>query len=378
MMVVLQIMDYAAPYKGNFICSILSLEKQIDQEDGRLIYLFPLKAQILDWVIELQNDERKVYFIDNSFFSKTIKFRNLRCINKIVRKEQVNIIHTHFIAYNFTLFLLRLFISHRVKIIGHFHNQFNYPNNIFTKIKVFLNNLTFDLNIGVGDSVAEKICKAGINPAKVIYVQNAIDFNRLDTFEKIRLTDSNIQKAVLMFGWHFYIKGVDIAIEAIRQLNNENNEVLLAISLSGGKELFEKEIIKRLGSVPLWIKLLDPREDVATYYNAADIFLSASREEGLNYSVIEAAYCNCGVVISQIPGNPQDIPYTKDFKVESIQELKSSIIELLEMTRSEIEQINKIQKEYVIKNYELNKWGESIIGYYLLLNQTGTIIKSKN
>ena len=197
-----------------------------------------------------------------------------------MKKEQVNIIHTHFIAYNFTLFLLKILLLHKVRIIGHFHNQFNYPNNIFTTIKVFLNNLTFDLNVAVGASVAEKICKAGINPSKVTCIQNAIDFNRLDTFEKIRFTDSNTQKVVLMFGWHFYIKGVDIAIDAVRQLNNENNEILLAISLAGGKDLFERKIIDQLGALPSWIKLLDPREDIASYYNAADIFLSPAEKRG--------------------------------------------------------------------------------------------------
>ena len=42
---ILHIMDYAAPYRGNFIRSIQFLEKEVESDGGHLIYLFPIKAK---------------------------------------------------------------------------------------------------------------------------------------------------------------------------------------------------------------------------------------------------------------------------------------------------------------------------------------------
>jgi len=38
---ILHIMDYAAPYEGNFIPSIKNLEDHLNKLGWRLIYLFP-------------------------------------------------------------------------------------------------------------------------------------------------------------------------------------------------------------------------------------------------------------------------------------------------------------------------------------------------
>ena len=90
-----------------------------------------------------------------------------------------------------------------------------------------------------------------------------------------------------------------------------------------------------------------PRNDVATYYNASDIFLSAGREEGMNYSVIEAAYTIPMVIISNIPGNPQDIPELFKFKLENVSQLSELIITVLNLSEDEKKRINDIQRDYV-------------------------------
>lgn len=358
-------MDYAAPYKGNFICSIEALKKQINLKGGRLIYLFPIKAKMLDWVKELQDEEENIYFIDNSFFSKKILFRNLNILYKIVKKERVSIIHTHFIAYNFTLFVLKKLLLWRIKIIGHFHSQFLYPRNIYTSIKVFINNVTFDLIIGVSDSVAAGLCKAGINPDKVTYFQNAIDFNRLDTFKKIQLKNADTKNVILMFGWPFYIKGVDIALEAIKQLNIENNDILLAISLAGDYEMFEREIGNHYSLRPPWIKILKPCDDIATYYNAADIFLSASREEGFSYALVEAAYCNPLLISSDIPAPVSlKIPDLYTYRADSVSELKEVISIAINLSKEQIAEIKTGQREFVKNKYGLFKWTECVNAIY--------------
>ena len=260
-------MDYAAPYRGNFIRSIQFLEKNIKSDGKRLIYVFPQKAQDLDWIKLLVSEGACIYFIGGTFFSKKIRFRNINVIYSIIRKEQVRIIHTHFMNYNYSLFLLKYLYGTRIKIIGHFHSLFLPPRNKYRTLKILCTRLTYDLIIGVSTTVADSIKEAGIKSSKVISIHNAIDFDRLDYFEQIFFSEDHRQKVILMFGWPFYIKGVDVAIKAVEQLNEERADILLVISLSGGKELFEYEIVNLIGQIPSWLKILEPRDDVASYYN---------------------------------------------------------------------------------------------------------------
>lgn len=358
---ILHIMDYAAPYRGNFIRSIQFLEKEIKVDGGHLIYLFPKKAQNLDWIELLIKEGGSVYFIDNTFFLKKIVFSNIKFIRAIIKSEQVSFIHTHFMNYNYSLFLLIFFYCTRTKIIGHFHNHFLPPQNKYRKLKILITNLTYDLIIGVSDSVACSVKEAGINTRKVICISNALDFSRLDNYEQIYFSDDNKRKVIMMFGWPFHRKGVDIAIEAVGQLYMEKTNILLIISLAGEKELFENEIVNRLGQIPSWLNIMEPRDDVASYYNATDIFLSASREEGFSYALVEAAYCNPLLISSDIPAPVAlKIPYLFTYQVEKPEELKSLISTLLKMSTDQIINIKSEQKIFVKKNYDLNRWAERV------------------
>ncbi|HEU4978106.1 MAG TPA: glycosyltransferase, partial [Solirubrobacteraceae bacterium] len=51
------------------------------------------------------------------------------------------------------------------------------------------------------------------------------------------------------------------------------------------------------------VRVLEPSEDVRSLYAAADVFVSASGEEGMPYSVAEALACGTSVVASDLPGH---------------------------------------------------------------------------
>lgn len=367
MLTILQIMDYAAPYKGNFIPSVLNLEEHLNLSGSRMILMFPLTAQKVDWVVELQRDRKAIYFIDNSFFSKRVRFANIKKLKEIIMKENVNIIHTHFVAYNFTLALMKSCFIPKVKIVGNFMNEFLPPLNIYNKFKVFITKITFDKIIASSEGVKKSVLNAGINTKKVITIYNALDVKHLQTYDLLNLKDNDSQKIILMFGWTFHRKGVDIAIRAIRELIEEKKNLRLVIAMAGGQEIIKNEIMKLLGNLPVWITLLGPEQNVATYYNSSDIFLSSSREEGFTYSVLEASYCNAMIIVSEIEGHPLDIPFIGKFAGEKIDKLKEAISGMLEKTLEERRVIKEAQKEYVIRKYDINEWSEDVINVYSII-----------
>lgn len=365
MITVLQIMDYAAPYQGNFIPSIENLEGHLNKSGNRLIYLFPSISSEFDWVLKLKQDGKPVYFIERSFFSKKVKIRNIIFILKLIKNENVNIIHTHFVSYNYSLAIIKNFFLHKVKVVGNFLNEFHPPLNKYRKIKIFITKISFDLIIGCSPAVVKSLSNAGISNKKLKCIDNALDIKHLQQYEILSINNYPGQKVVLMFGWPYSRKGVDNGIEAIRLLNAEAGNYLLAIEIPGPPSLIENEILAQLGTMPSWIKFLKPRNDVTSYFNASDVFLSASREEGLAYSVLEAAYCNCMIIVSDIGGHARDIPYTSIYDVEDIENLKKSIKEMGSISDEQKIVINKAQREYVIKKYDLNNWSESVINCYL-------------
>lgn len=354
---ILFICSYAANYRGNFIPSLECLENTY--KDGEMIYLFPENAQCVSWM-PLFQESHKVYFMSNGFFGKKVSWGILKKLREIIRIENIQIIHTHFLVYNYALFIAKHTFAKKIKIIAHIHNQFVIPKTKSAPIKKFVMEHSYDTIVGVSKSVADGLNKQ-IKHKNITYIDNAICFSRLDTYEKISLRDHENQKVVLMAGWPALVKGVDIAAKAISELRNDGTDIKLCIMQSGDFEQTRRCVTEAIGSYPDWVEILPPREDVATYYNAADIFLSASRTEAFSYCLVEAAYCEPMLITSNVPGpNDLQIDGMERFVSGDVVDLSKKIEKLLHL-----EKMVHIRKDNVKQLYALNKWTESIILSYI-------------
>jgi glycosyltransferase involved in cell wall biosynthesis len=101
----------------------------------------------------------------------------------------------------------------------------------------------------------------------------------------------------------------------------------------------------------------------------SNYFISASREEGFCNALVEAAYCERPIISSNIPGQGSlNIPHTYTFTSENIGELKDAMMLLMSLTDTQRSQIVTEQKEYVIKNFDLDTWADQITAAYKNLN----------
>jgi len=363
---ILQILNYAAPYKGNFMASIEGLEEVCLKNNMAFTYLFPRTASNLPWVKEMMDNGKDIHFIDNSFFSKIIKVKNLISLHTLVKENKIDIIHTHFIEYNYTLFIFKHFLFHFQPIIAHFHCQFNPAKSLVGNFKRWISKITNSKIIGVSKAVADELIQQGFPQRKTGYIFNAIDFKRLDTFDSnLKITQYEEQKVLLMFGWLYFVKGVDIVVQAFIELKKKRSDLILAIALSGGRSNIENEIKKMFGEVPEGIMFLDARNDIATYYNASDIFISASREEGFSYALVEAAYCSSLIVSSDIAAPASlEIPEVAYFKSGDSNDLYNVLEKLLDTSDDMKKNIKTRQKDYVISKFVLDKWANEVIKLY--------------
>ena len=237
-------------------------------------------------------------------------------------------------------------LNRKIKLIQHFHNHYEIDSKIMRRIIL---NFIFcgDMNIGCSKSVMESL------PFKnKCYVNNGIDFSRLEQYEKIKF-NSNNNFNILMFGYPYKRKGVDLAIKVIQNLNNE--KIVLNISMSKGVKELKQSIKNDFGIIPPFVNILSPRNDITSYYKAANLFISPSREEGLCYSPIEALYCEIPSICSNIPGHPLDIPELRIFEKENIEELSKEICKIIDKVPN-----TEISKKYVISNYNVDDWCNKI------------------
>jgi glycosyltransferase involved in cell wall biosynthesis len=360
---VLQILNYSAPYRGNFIQSLLRLEQWLSNDNIQMIYLFCKAAEKRDWVQQLARESKPVYFLSGS------KIKDVWLIARLVKKHGIGIIHNHFIGVASISLqrIARKFGKNKFVVIRHLHNPYTSNIPVIEQLKKIVSHV--DMSISCSKAVAEDYnMKKKDRRERVVYATNAIDFSRLDNYQPLNPDSLKIEKGafvLLVFGFDYFRKGVDILIRAVHELIKDGQPVCLIVSLADNHALAEEEIKKEWGGMPAWIRLVPSRNDIATYYKFADAFVSSSRSEGFCYSLVEAAYCGTQLIASDIFAQRDlDIPFTFQYPVNDIKALQKQILSAMAIDNSEKVRRNAIQKEYVLDTFDLDKWATDVIGFY--------------
>jgi glycosyltransferase involved in cell wall biosynthesis len=150
---------------------------------------------------------------------------------------------------------------------------------------------------------------------KCITVFNGIDTSlfkpdneqRSTIRQKYKISDNDI--LLLTVGRITYEKGHHLAIEALRQLKNQDLNVRLMIVGEGeGRRILEENVrMDGLEQEVIFTGQVDNTETVQ-YYNSADIFLMPTLTvEGLPFVLLEAMACAKPVIASDIGGNAEVI-----------------------------------------------------------------------
>jgi len=364
---VLQFLCFNSPYGGSFFQSLLMLEQKLNQEDIDMVYLFHMDTSHYDWIQDLISQGKNIYFLTGNFSKDIFSVRD------ILVKHNIKYIHAHFagLKYLFLLNVASKLYSKQTFILRHLRNHDKPRGFVGESLRKMLNKV--DFYIGCSESVADEYKKNfKIEGKNITHVTNAINFNRLNKFDNLKRADYNISadtKVFLLFGFDYYRKGVDVVLEAMDRLVKEGHDVCLLLSLSTNKEVIESKIKDRFSKIPDWLRILSPRDDIASYYLLSNYFISASREEGFCNSLVESAYCERPIISSNIPGQGSlNIPHTYKFASENIDELKEAMIGLMALTDAQKSRIVTEQKEYVIKNFDLDTWAEQITHVYRNLN----------
>lgn len=364
----LHLTDYGAPYEGNFVASLRALERRLAASGGRMVYVFPRRAGDMPWAQSMRREQSNVFLIERNGF-----FAYARQIRGLLRQNDVSILHAHFIHYKEKLAALfaAKTCGHRVDTVLHLHNHLAIPTSPLRALPQRLYLKTVLRFVCCSPSVANRLIADGVPPSRVAVAENAIAFERLDAFDpvdRVSLDLSPQDRVALLFGFNFFRKGVDLAVEAVRSLRETGVAVTLAVVLSSRQEEVKAAILRQLQvtELPGWIRLLPARSDVAAYYHLADVFLSPSREEGFCYSLVEAAYCKTPVLASAIDAQKDlALPPESFVLPENAAALSAAIRSVFNAPdEPERRQALETAKHRVVDAYSLVAWAERIARVY--------------
>lgn len=183
----------------------------------------------------------------------------------------------------------------------------------------------FDKNSAITNRIAR--------PKKIVAIHNGIDLNlnfydRPEARRKLNIDENDF--VIGSIAEWTRNKGLDVLLNATKQLENKN----LTILLIGSGENPEENNIKRLASkLKLQNKIIfiNFLKDSAKYIKVFDIFVLPSRKEGLPYVLLEAGLAGRPVIATNVGGIPEIVANEVDgllAKPGDIDALKKTMLKL--------------------------------------------------
>lgn len=344
-MKVLHICAYAAPYAGNFIKSLLFLEKELKKKNCETIFCFPEKCKDLEWCSSLEFSHT-VYYVPLA--KARTKLKTYSVIKRIFKENpDILVAHSHFELYDEPLAIIA---PKNVKVFWHVHDAIgNYLHGIYKLIwklhyNLFIKNVQL---LSVSEKHRKVIIGLGFPEKRAYFVPNGIDTSFIEAAEN---SVSDIYTFTI-FGWDYIRKGVDLAIKSIK-----NDSINAKLEIIGGSNL--KEDVK--------IKCVNPSKNVNDVFKRSSCFLHISRAEGLSYALLEALYSGIPVIVSDIEENMivKDCPTAFYVQSENVQQISDLMKKMSSHSfKCSLDDIAKTRK-IIDEKYSLQAWSKSIIKHY--------------
>ena len=365
---ILFVCSYSSKYAGNFIYSLICLSKELINKDCECYFVFPNEAKSRTWISCFNYIKDNLFFSNFSVNDKKI----IENIDTIINNYKIDILHFHF--YD-ELWINFFSLKHKkLKIFVHLHSDFSkgHISKIsFLKKFIRYNFLSFNVRYF---GVSEYLCE--LSPKHISFVPNAIAPGRDDPsfllkskkFKNI-IGINDAEFLCEIYGWAPDVKGVDLAVEAVKLANEESNNNIKLMIICGEKfnKNRMKEYIKRntscSGDEPFLI-LLDPIGEVFIYHHAADILLSPSRSEAFSYVVLEMLTLGKNCVVSDVQGLKWAACYevVKSFESENVKDFSKKILASLDNIAP-----NNLTALKVKKDYSIDSWVKRIISLYEII-----------
>ena len=315
------------------------------------------------------------------FLRRTIDIDNLPRIVKLIRRNKINIIHTH--GYRSDVIGLVTAKMTKIPIVSTIHGW----TAINLKLKFYercdrIALQFFDCLIPVSDQIQKSLIRSGIDSRKMVRLHNAIDVE-FKPFKTKPLSSLNIQK-----------RDGDFLIGTIGRLSPEKNipNFLQAASFLIRKYDHLKFLV--VGDGAERHKLEDMASDLGLkdkiqftgfvnqmdkIYNILDLMVISSSTEGIPLVMLEAMKYSIPVVSTKVGGIPEVIQNGIDGILVNPQDslqLKEAIDDLIK-DKNKYAKISRNAQKRVTQDFNRSVWIRRIEEIYTNLFTTRMVISNE-
>jgi glycosyltransferase involved in cell wall biosynthesis len=325
---VLEVADYHGPYPGNFIPSLIAVGDAVRERLGFAYHCaFPREMEDRPWVRMLTDAGVGVSFLESGAGLRD----RVAAMEELMRRTDARVVRTHFTRWDVEAGIAGR--RRRVPVLWNIHTgnlEYGWRGHLRDLVKArTLGRLLCRTVICISDEIAADARRRGFPAGRIALVRNGIDVSRFDALPepgaaKAALGVGADRDVVLLLGWTPQRKGVDVLVRAVAEPEPLAGVALVVVGGAETRAALPTEL-------PGWLHLVAPVEDAAQLYAAADLFVSASREEAFSYAIGEAMAACLPVVSSDIPGPAAyfEAPGLRRYPVEDAAALRAAVAAVL-------------------------------------------------
>lgn len=305
--------------------------------------------------------------------------RILISLNKIVKKNNIDIIHSHLDHANYLSIIIGF--TKKIPVFPTIHSTSEFvierkkidPRYWLIKIFNYIIYRYCTKIIAVSDEVKETILKEiKVNPKKIIIINNPVD---IDKFSQERNIDylyrtlgiNNNELIISSIGRLEKIKGHIFLLKAVADILKIYPNTKFFLIGSGKEEEKLKNFVVN-NSLEQNVYFLGNRSDIPELLSLADVFVMPSIAEGLSIAMLEAMASGRAIVSANTNGTRKLITHGVTgllFPKGNIVQLKDTIINLLSDKNLRIK-LGQNAKKYVSQYYNLEIFIKNIENLYNL------------
>jgi glycosyltransferase involved in cell wall biosynthesis len=365
---IVHVCDFPNVGGGNFVPSQFELALLTRLELGLgTHFVFPQESRGATWIGDMARQGIGVSLMDRSM----ARHKRARWLGEVFAEHRASLVHSHFTHFDMECVWAARPMGAR--IVWHLHSgisRYTPVQRAKDLLKVRLIGRACDRIIACAPWIAEQALDRGFPRRKVQVVQNGIV---LDRFAEHALPDKISARRrfgidptvsmILAFCWTPQRKGADVILQASHRLATQYHNSILIVMVGG--EALESYLDERLrGERPPWLRLMGSVEDAPALLRAADIFVNASRKEGMSYAIAEAMAAGCPVIASDIPGSAPYFPAPglTSFQSENSEALQLALAENL--ARADLAEQGRLNRDFAFDNFSINRYAAEMLAVY--------------
>lgn len=315
---------------------------------------------------ELLNTKYRIYFLNRPEGHKHPKY--LFQLMKIIKKEHIDIIHTHNGGGKYWSVLCKI-LTPKLKLVYTIHDIVVIET--MNRIKLWIHKTFIDKNIAISTDIYENCIENKI--CKVIKIYNGINLKKFIKNENNFLNNKKIN-IINIARITYPKKGHDILLKALKICKDKSLD--FTCNIVGGVYDYDKNALKILEEMVEELELkadvhfLGNRNDIPELLSKSDLFILPSRFEGMPISLLEAMASGLPVIASNISGSNDLIINEQNgllFENENHIELAEKIIYFYN-NREKMQELAYNAYEYV-KNFDISTMYEKYSNVYQKLEE---------